>query len=214
VNTGMRIPFKKAQYVVAQYLFSTGVLYTDLGFDFFAEYSLEAFNNVFKPKAIINLGHPKTEIRFSENPMYFTLGGRVRYENGVTLFACVPFLLSANAGSAMTSADRILLNQARSPGDKFYDEHSRGISDPFDPWFAKWKIIGAVSFPLFYKQTGSEMMRNFLLLKNRKEKQKIDIDERLRRFEAGADSLKTNEADRKRRLEEIQKRRDQMNATQ
>jgi hypothetical protein len=117
-------------------------------------------------------------------------------------------------GSAMTSTDKRLLNQARGPGDLFYDEHSRGVSDPFDPWFAKWKIVGEVSIPVFYKQTGSEMMRNFLLLKNRNEKQKIDIDERLRRFEAGADSAKADQDDRKKRLEEIQKRRDQMNATQ
>jgi hypothetical protein len=214
VNTGMRIPLKKAQFVHPQFLFSTALLYTDIGFDFFAEYSLEAFNNLLKPKAIANLGHPKAEIHFWENPMYCTLGGRIRYAGGVTLFACVPFLLSANVGSAMTSTDKRLLNQARGPGDLFYDEHSRGVSDPFDPWFAKWKIVGEVSIPVFYKQTGSEMMRNFLLLKNRNEKQKIDIDERLRRFEAGADSAKADQDDRKKRLEEIQKRRDQMNATQ
>jgi hypothetical protein len=209
-NAGMRKPFKKADYVSSQFLFNTGFLYTDLGFDVFAEYSLEAFNPFAGPKPIVGLGHPKTEVHFLENPMYVALGGRIRYENGVTLFACVPFLLSTNVGSAMTKQDLILLNHASSPGDPFYDEHARGLSDPFDPWFAKWRIVGEISMPVFYKQTGAEMMRNFLLLKNRKEKQKIDIDERLRRFELPPDSLKADDADRKRRLEEIQKRRDQI----
>jgi hypothetical protein len=211
-NSGIRVPLKNEKYVAPQFLFSTGLLYTDLGFDAFVEYSLEAFNNLVNPKPFINLGHPKTEIHFLENPMYCTLGGRVRYMNGVTLFLCVPFLLSTNQGSAMTSLDKKLLNNAREPNDKFFDEHSRGITDPFDPWFAKWKIIGHVSLPLFYKQTGSEMMRNFLLLKNRTEKQKIDIDERLRKFEAESDFLKADEDEKKRRLEEIQKRRDQVDA--
>jgi hypothetical protein len=209
-NAGMRKPFKKADYASSQFLFNTGFLYTDLGFDVFAEYSLEAFNNIAGPKPIVGLGHSKTEVHFLENPMYVTLGGRIRYENGVTLFACVPFLLSTNVGSAMTNQDKIVLNHARVPEDPFYEEHQRGLSDPFDPWFAKWKIVGEISIPVFYKQTGAEMMRNFLLLKNRKEKQKIDIDERLRRFETQPDSLKADDADRKRRLEEIRKRREQI----
>jgi hypothetical protein len=209
-NAGMRIPFKKAEYAATQFLFDVGILYTDLGFDIFAEYSLEAFNNITKPKAFVNLGHPKMEIYFWENPMYLTLGGRVRYANGVTLFASIPILLSANGGSAMTSVDKRLLNDARAPGDKFYDERSRNITDPFDPWFAKWKIVGQVSIPLFYKQTGSEMMRNFLLLKNRKERQQIDVEERLRHFDVKTDTLKTDRSEKKRRLEEIQKRREEM----
>ena len=145
--------------------------------------------------------------------MYITIGGRIRYDNGVTLFACVPFLVSANQGSAMTNGDKILLNNARKPGDQFYGEHSRGISDPFDPWFAKWKIVGEFSMPVFYRQTGSEMMRNFLLLKNRTGKQKIDIEERLRKFGGNGDSLNIDDADKKRRLDEIQKRRDQIDSS-
>jgi hypothetical protein len=209
-NAGMRIPFKKAIYVAPQFLFNTGLLYSDLGFDVFAEYSLEAFNNFSGPKPFIDLGHPKTEVYFLENPMYVSLGGRIRYTNGMTLFACVPFLLSSNVGSAMTQADKKTLNDARKPEDRFYEEHTRGLTDPFDPWFAKWKIVAAISFPMIYKQTGTEMMRTFLLLKNRKEKQKIDIDERLRALDGNNDSLATD-ADKRRRLEEIQKRRDQIN---
>lgn len=224
INAGVRIPLRKASYIAPQFLVNTGVSYCGLGFDVFAEYSLEAFypsvrfkniqNGFFtvEPRAFAGLGgDKKTEVFFLENPMYVSLGGRIRYENGVTLFACIPFLLSGNVGSAMTLADRKLLNNARTIGDPFYDEHNRGMTDPFDPWFAKWKLVGEVTVPISYKRTGSEMMRNFLLLKNRTEKQKIDLDERLQKFERENDSLTTDEIDKKRRLEEIQRRRDQIN---
>ena len=150
------------------------------------------------------------EVHFWENPMYVSLGGRIRYDNGVTLFACVPFLVSSNVGSAMTTADKVLLNQSREPGSKYYDENKRGLTDPFDPWFAKWKIVGELSIPVFYRQTGSEMMRNFLLLKNRKEGKKIDIDQRLKQVESRGDSLQNDRSDAQRRLEEIRKRREQI----
>jgi hypothetical protein len=213
-NAGLRIPFKKGSYVASQFLFDSGILYTGLGFDVFAEYSLEAFNNLTGPKEFIGLGHPKMEVYFWENPMYLTLGGRVRYDNGVTLSACVPFLLSGNVGSAMTVTDKKLLNDARAPSDRFYAEHMLGITDPFDPWFAKWKIVAQASVPIFYKQTGSEMMRNFLLMKNRSEAQKIDIDEKILKFETKSDSMKIDESDRKKRLEDIQKRREQLDKTE
>jgi hypothetical protein len=90
----------------------------------------------------------------------------------------------------------------------------RGMTDPFDPWFAKWKIVGELTIPVFYKQTGSEMMRNFLMMKNRTEGQKIDIDERIRKFEARGDSAANDETDRKKRLEEIQKRREQIDKSE
>lgn len=210
-NAGMRIPLKQAAYAASQFLFDAGTIYTGLGFDVFAEYSLEAFNNITGPKALQGLGgNKKMEVFFWENPMYLTLGGKIRYNNGVTLYACVPFLISANFGSAMTATDKKLLNDARAPGDQFYAEHMRGMTDPFDPWFSKWKIVGALSVPIFYRQTGSEMMRSFLMMKNRTEGRKIDIDERLRKFDSGGDSVKTEDADRKKRLENIQKRRAQI----
>jgi hypothetical protein len=47
-------------------------------------------------------------------------------------------------------------------------------------------------------------------LKNRKEGPKIDIDERLKKLETPGDSLKNEDSDKKRRLEEIRKRREQI----
>lgn len=215
LNAGMRIPFARASYILPQYLFDAGLGYVGLGFDLFAEYSLEAFNNLMGPKKIVGLDasgfQHVCEVFFWENPMYVTLGGRIRYENGMTLSGSLPLLVSTNMGSSMTAADRAALaNPQIKPGDQFYDEHLRGITDPFDPWFAKWKIVVELSFPMRYKQTGAEMMRNFLLLKNRKEGKKIDIDERLRTLETQSDSLKNDDSDKKRRLEEIRKRREQI----
>lgn len=208
-NAGMRLPLKTGTYVTQQFLLDAGVAYAGLGFDVFAEYSLEAFNNFLGPKTFRGLDKVM-EVHFRENPMYVSLGGRIRYDNGVTVFACVPFLVSANVGSAMTNADKVLLNQSTDPGSKYYDENKRGLTDPFDPWFAKWKLVGEISIPVFYRQTGSEMMRNFLLLKNRKEGKKIDIDQRLKQVESRGDSLQNDRSDAQRRLEEIRKRREQI----
>jgi len=212
INIGARIPFSKESYALSQFLFDAGLIYAGLGFDLFAEYSLEAFNNFSGPKQIKGLGPPKLnnepvviEVAFPENPMFITLGGRVRYDNGVTLAAFVPILVSKNVGSSMTKAD---LGIWSSGG--FADEKARGINERFDPWFAKWKIVGELSFPLIYRQTGSEMMRNFLLLKNKGGTKRIDIDEQLKVKEAVPDSSGAVDQDKKKRLEDIQKKREEI----
>jgi hypothetical protein len=210
VNAGMRIPLAKASYILPQALFSAGVSYVGLQYDIFAEYSLEAFNNLSNPKQIVGLdaNHERVfEVFFKENPMFLSLGGRIRYSNGLTLFACVPLLLSTNAGSSMTTADNVLWNRNPSP---FADEKARGNNERFDPWFAKWKIVGEISYPIRYRQTGSEMMRNFLLLKNEPKTKKIDIDEQLKKAGSRSDSLKNSDEEKRQRLDDIQKRREQI----
>jgi hypothetical protein len=220
INAGMRIPLEKESddnlhYVLTQYLFNVGAMWTDLGFDVFAEYSLEAFNNLFKPIQITGLGADKKpgisnvmEVAFQENPMFITIGGRIRYDNGVTLCAYLPLLVSQNVGSSMTRADNTKWNEDPSA---FADERARGINTPFDPWFAKWKVVGELSFPILYRQTGSEMMRNFLLLKNKGGTKKIDIDEQLKAGAAtSSDTTAANDQDKKKRLEEIKKRREEI----
>lgn len=220
INAGMRIPLEKEpddnlHYIFNQYLLSAGVMWTDLGFDIFAEYSLEAFNNLLRPVKIIGLGSTKKggqpsvmEVAFLENPMYVTLGGRIRYNNGVTLSASLPFLVSKNVGSSMTRADNSKWN---TDPNAFLDEKARGINSAFDPWFAKWKIVGELSFPFLYKQTGSEMMRNFLLMKNSGRTKKIDIDEQLKTTGgAASDTTAPSEQDNKKRLEDIKKRREEI----
>jgi hypothetical protein len=54
------------------------------------------------------------------------------------------------------------------------------------------------------------MRRNFLLLKNRKEKKKIDIDERINLEKDEAEKKKKKEEDRKKRLDAIKKRREEI----
>ncbi len=210
VSLGIRIPLQKAEYVFNQYLFDIGVSYFGPGYDFFVMYSLEALNNLTSPLLVTNLPQGRrTQIAFSENPMYLTIGGKVRYDNGIALSLFIPFLMSQNYGSSMTRDDLRALNESTSPGSKFYDEHQKGLTDPFDPWYAKWKIVGEISFPILYKQTGSEMMRNFLLMKNQDKSRKIDIDEQLR---AGAirDSIEASAQDSKQRIEDIKKRREEL----
>jgi hypothetical protein len=197
---------------MTQYLLDAGVMWTELGFDIFAEYSLEAFNNLFGPIKVTGLGADKKvdvrsvmEVAFQENPMFITIGGRIRYDNGVTLCAYLPLLVSKNVGSSMTRADNTKWNQ--NPG-AFADERARGINTAFDPWFAKWKIVGELTFPVLYRQTGSEMMRNFLLMKNKGGTKKIDIDEQLKAGGAAPDTTAAGEKDKKKRLEDIKKRRE------
>jgi hypothetical protein len=214
INAGMRIPLTKEpdpswHYILPQYLLDAGISYVGLGFDVFAEYSLEAFNNFGGPIKITGLDsdHSRVmEVAFLENPMYATLGFRIRYDNGMQLYLCVPFLLSQNVGSAMTSADNTLWNTTNA----FADEKARGINSAFDPWFAKWKIVAELKFPIRYRQTGSEMMRNFLLLKGTPRGKKFDLDEQLKKSGAQSDSLATNEKEKKNRLDEINKRREQI----
>ena len=79
----------------------------------------------------------------------------------------------------------------------FSDEKRRGIKDPFDPWFVKWKVAGSITFPLRFKMTSSELMRNYLILKNRKEQRRIDIDQKIR-------------AEEEERLQKIKKRKEEI----
>ncbi|MBD3344840.1 MAG: hypothetical protein GF401_07235 [Chitinivibrionales bacterium] len=216
VNLGLRMPFDDQFLPYSQYLFDIGIIYAGLNADVFCEFSYEGFvNNSFKPKKFdINWasGYRVSEVAFSENPMYLTLGGRIRYDNGMVLYAAVPLLLSSNQGSDITyKGDWQRLH------NDFPDEKVRGIKDPFDPWYAKWKIVAQLSFPIMYRQTGAEMRRRFLLLKNRKGGRKIDIDERLKMLENSKKSDRKKEEEtedeerkKKKRLEEIQRRKNEI----
>jgi hypothetical protein len=206
VNSGFRFPMSKRQELY-QYLMDIMIVYSGYGYDFYAGYSLESFMNFFSPVTIAQ-DSKKFMVWFGENPMYLNLGGNIRYDNGVTLSLTVPLLLSINHGSRMRVEDMVELIH-HTPNGKFTYEKDRNIRDPFDPWFVKWKVAGAITFPLRFKMTGTEMMRNYLLLKNRKQSKKIDIDDRLDILRS--DELKkeaAGEDDDKKRLDEIRKRRE------
>lgn len=209
-NIGVKFPFSKTYLDYSRYLINCCIAFVGVGADVFVEYSLAGFARKSTTPKIFNYYWPGWyneekkskvwEVAFSENPMYISLGGRVRYTNGFVITGVVPLLLSQNAGSAMTDADRSGLKHG-----KFPEETKRGITDPFDPWYPKWKIILQASYPIRYRLTSAEMRRNFLLLKNKKTKKRIDIDKRIIRQEEEA-----QEDDRKRRLEEIKKRREEI----
>ena len=205
-STGFRVPFRRRN--LSQLLTEAAIVYSGHGFDFFAQYSLEAFNNLIHPITVTQPGK-RFLVWFSENPMYATLGGNVRYDNGITLSLAVPILLSVNEGSRMRSEDLTELHGNKNNGIFTY-EKERNIVDPFDPWFVKWKVAATLTFPIRYKMTGTEMMRNYLLLKNRKEEKKIDIDNRIQlKEETPREEKQTqDEEDANRRLEEIRKKRE------
>jgi hypothetical protein len=209
-STGFRVPLNRRREL-SQLLTEAAVIYSGYGFDFFAQYSLEAFNNLIRPIEVTQPGK-RFLVWFSENPMYATLGGNVRYDNGITLSLAVPILLSVNQGSRMRTEDLTELHRNSDP-DLFAYEKEKDIVDPFDPWFVKWKVAATLTFPLRFKMTGTEMMRNYLLLKNRRQEKKIDIDNRIRLDEAPQDEKqqkKKDEDDAKRRLEEIRKKREKV----
>lgn len=223
VNFGFRIPTQEEYRPFSQYVFNTGVSFTGSNFEVFAEYSLEAFlNKSTEPKQFSfdwwGGSSKRWEVAFSENPMYLTLGGKICYPNGVSLLACVPLLLSSNRGSTMEYSGCAAGGPHTLTGN-FDDECSRNVTDGFDPWYAKWKVIAQILFPVHYRQTGAEMRRNFLLMKNKGGVRKIDIDERIRldqedtEPDEGGSMEKDGEVDKaakkKRRLETIRKKRRQ-----
>jgi hypothetical protein len=206
LNLGVRLPLEKIYADHYQFLGDAGIVYSGYDYDFFAAYSIEAFNNFMGPRKFTNPDEKKFLVWFSENPMYLILGGNVRYKNGITLSITAPLLTSMNVESKMTREDQSNLDRRRA--DLFPYEVAHQIKDPFDPWFVKWKIVGSIVFPLRYKMTGAEMMRNFLLLKNTKRQNRLDIDNRLRNFEQSTTVEPADDTEK--RLEEIKKRKEEM----
>jgi len=196
VNLGTRIPLRRDRLECFQILGNTGVIYSRYGYDFYALFSVEAFNNLSGPLIINEPNNKNIAVYFSENPMYLTLGANLRYDNGCVLNISVPLLVSKNHESRMRVEDLVELHRNSKP-ELFRDEKRRGIRDPFDPWYVNWKIIGSVTFPLRFKMTSAELMRNYLLYKIRKEQRRINIDQKI-----GAEEEK--------RLQEIKKRKEEI----
>lgn len=196
VNLGTRIPLREDRLKCFQILGNTGIVYSRYGIDFYTLFSIEAFNNLSGPLIIKEPVNKAIAVYFSENLMYLTVGGNVRYDNGCVLNVSVPLLVSKNRESRMRVEDLAELHRNSRP-ELFSDEKRRGIKDPFDPWFVKWKVAGSITFPLRFKMTSSELMRNYLILKNRKEQRRIDIDQKIR-------------AEEEERLQKIKKRKEEI----
>jgi hypothetical protein len=206
-NLGIRMPLAQEFRPYSQYLVAAALAYVGVDVDVFIEYSLEAFVNKSTDPKLFNLGGGKIiEVAFSENPMYVTPGARMRYPNGINLYACVPLLLSVNSGS-------VLKNYGNQFQIDFPAEAARGVTQGFDPWFVKWKIVAQMTVPLHYTQTSAEMTRNFLLLKNRPKRTRINLDEKIQGMgptpAAPVDSTANQKTDQQ-RLDEIKKQREEM----
>ena len=207
VNLGFRQPLEAIYADHYQFLGDAAVVFSGYDYDFFAAYSIEAFNNFFGPRTFTQPdGNKPFLVWFSENPLYLIFGGNVRYRNGITLSVTLPLLTSVNVESKMSRTDQSNLDRKRS--DLFPYEVAHNIHSSFDPWFVKWKVVGTLSFPLHYHMTSAEMMRNFLLLKNIKQQNRLDIDDRLRNFERSTTAEPEDDAEE--RLEDIKKRKEEM----
>jgi hypothetical protein len=204
VDVGGRLPLKDSVYQNFQILAHAALIYSGYGFDFFGGGYIESFDNFTQPK-IMSTGGSRFLVFFTENPIYAFIGGNERYDNGMELSVCVPILLSVNQESR-NSGDITELNRKEDPS-KFPIEKSLGITNPFDPWFVKWKVVVSLTLPIHAKMTSAEMMRNFLMGKNRKQRKRIDIDNRLQTDEQKKPTVIDQEKDNQKRLEEIRKRR-------
>ncbi|MCX7725408.1 MAG: hypothetical protein N2053_01030 [Chitinispirillaceae bacterium] len=175
-NVGLRMPLSKRRELF-QMLSGICLVYSGYDFDFFTQYWLESFNNMVEPLAIQD-GSKRFLLWFSENPMYLTFGGNLRYRSGIKLSLSIPILLSYNQGSKISFQDLVELH--RNTDSTLYTYEKRmGIKDPFDPWFVRWKIVFGVTFPLKFKMTGAEMRRNYLLLRIYNKEKKIELEKKL-----------------------------------
>ncbi len=176
-NLGLRVPMEREMAGYYQYLVDAGLMYSAHDFDFYLTYSLEAFNNLFEPK-VFEMGDKRWLVYFSENLSYLTVGGNIRYPNGLMLSVSLPILLSVNQGKSISLKNLEDLNR----GQKTADEVQYGISDLFDPWFVKWKVNAFITVPMRHRRSSTEMLRSYMLLKNKREPVRIDFDEKLERM--------------------------------
>ncbi|MDG5813611.1 hypothetical protein QA601_00835 [Chitinispirillales bacterium ANBcel5] len=180
-NLGLRVPTDRELWSSSQLLLDVGVVYNAHAYDLFFQYSLEAFRNFLEPKVFTMNDSQKHSKRwlvyFTENMSYLSLGGNVRFPKGSMFSISIPMLLSVNQQSSISIHHQELLDRK---SGAFPDEEKRGIRDPFDPWFVKWKIVTTVTVPIRFKSSNSELIRSHLLYQNRNKPNRINFDEFIR----------------------------------
>ena len=194
LNIGSAMPLDRDYAFFDQYTFSAGLAYKGLNTDFFVEYSMEILNSFTSPLKVEFTDWTSTKVfehYFSENPLYVTPGVRIRYDNGLTLFAAAPLTVSKEVAPPAGSLNSV----TRKPG----------YTDGFSPFYTNWKLAGKMSFPIRFVMPGSEMMRKFMLMKNKKEKQTMDIDEEINR-KPGPEGPQPSENEQ--RMQDLQKEKE------
>ncbi len=200
LNAGFRIPTSTDLDNYWQMRLFTGVCYKGLITDFFLEYSLEALEG-FKGYRVIefkrsNIGDFSFPYYFSENPMYITPGFRMKYASGASITVALPILVSQEQGYTASS---VRTGEIERTGAK-----EKGITDGFSPFYADWKLTARLDFPFRYTPVNAEIVRKFMLLKNRKGGGTIDIDEKLK------SKSNTTENDEDRIQDELNKQREEI----
>jgi len=179
------MPLDRSWSFYDQLLVGAGIEYKSLSTDFFLEYQLEILNGFsgFTSPQTVRFVDGNNNLKvfpyyFRENPMYLTPGVRIRYENGLTLMVAVPITkigpmtLTKQVGFPLDPISTAEKNDLRAQGILWTDGYS--------PFYADWKIVGKISYPLFYKMTNAETIRKFLLMRNKRGRQVIDIDEMMK----------------------------------
>ncbi len=192
VNTGYVMSLNREFDFLDQILLNIGLEYKGITSDFFFEAGLKTLNLFASSTRIEGLDRPERVITVHalENYIYFSPGVRMKFENGITLTGGFPITLSKEVGLGVNDLVQ----------DK--DFGSEG-SDGFSPFYADWKVEGRLIIPFKFKTTTSEMVRNYLLLKNVKQDKKRDIDEKVKKKDESEKEGRLRELeDRKKKIEE------------
>ncbi|MEW6041528.1 MAG: hypothetical protein AB1633_08410, partial [Elusimicrobiota bacterium] len=207
LNLGYEFSNNRNFNALDEMLIGSGIEIKFFNTDFYVEYNIKSLKNLFNPQRMekaFKTGSNQNkifEIYFNENIQYFGIGARMKYDNGMTIQAGALLGTFKECGfesGALTTSERI----------------RTGLTDGFSPFYADWQIIGRVSIPIIFHMTGSEIYRNYLLLKNRKGTKARDIDELLGKGTSegkkNVEKKVSKEEDEKKRLEEIEKRRNRL----
>lgn len=218
LNNGYAMSNDPAFTKYNQYLLGIGTEFKLFMVDFFLEYTLRSFHNIYSFKIFQNLKEPvivnlplspvpkKYAVWFTENPMFITPGARIHYKNGIRLWGAVSISLKKDKGA--TNSDKGAANISRLEGyntsDLTADKYP--VTDGFTPFYTDWMLKGGISLPLRYRKPSSEMYRDFILKKNVKAKKRIDVDEELENKKKKDKKKQQQEEDLK-RLKEIEERK-------
>jgi len=164
--------------------------------DAFVEYNVKFLKGLFwfgDSLLMKKIPRPTTayNIHYSELPHNMSIGTRIKYPNGFSIKAGAVLGLFKEKGFTVDVEDKNIQAQII----------KTGASDGFSPFYANWQIFGEMALPIKFKMTSSELYRNFILLKNKRENKKRDIEGLLKKK-----GDKENDEDKK-RLDKIEKRR-------
>lgn len=196
LNTGYLMSLNRTFSYLDQIVLSLGLEYKGINSDFFLETGLKTlslFDASTRIEELDNGLHIFT-VHFLENYIYFTPGIRLKFENGVVFTGGFPLSLAKEVGEDIHA----IPNQSPIRSTFFRDEGTDG----FSPFYADWQINGKITIPIKFKTTTSEMVRNYLLLKNIKHIKKRSIEEKLNKNDTDSEKRLIELEEKKKKIQE------------